>query len=108
MRMYVRPESCIEMQDFPYVVGFPHSYGCDPDKQSELLHSILYTLDVYDGFPAGKPDGMAVVFDFSGLKDWYDTEVTAQEKYEYDCPTVEAYLYCELGRAVTPLKGVRA
>ena len=49
---------------------------------------------------------MAVVFDYDGLKEWYDNEVPQNEKDEYNCPTIDDYLVCELGRAVTPLERV--
>ena len=94
-------ESCIEMRDFPYAVK-AHHYGCKAEEQKELLHSLLYTWEDPD-----TPDGMSCVLDFEGLKQWYDQEISAEEKEQYECPTIYEYLECELGRYIIPLKEVR-
>lgn len=89
-----------EMTDFPYSVP-EWKYGCT-EKDYELLHSLLFTF--FD--PDNDIPGMEIVYDFDGLKKFYDTDVPEWDKEEYNCPTVYDWLECEIGRSVTPLKGV--
>lgn len=103
MRKLVPSETVTEMKDFPYAVGMPWMYGCYPSepKCRELLNSLLYAVENPD-----TPEGMTEVFDINGLTEWYDQDVSDEEKEEYDCPTVYDYIACEIGRCLTPLKEV--
>ena len=105
MKKLVPADAIIEMADFPYAVGKPWMYGCNPSDPTcrELLDSLLYTVENPD-----TPDGMAYVFDLDGLTEWYDQVVPAEEKEEYNCPTVFDYIACEIGRCLTPIKEVKA
>ena len=100
MRCIVPCETYPEMIDFPYSVP-KWKYGCTQGDH-DLLHSLLFTF--FD--PDNDIDGMEIVYDFDGLKEWYDTKVPEDEKVEYNCPTVYDWLHCEIGRCVIPLKGV--
>ena len=98
MRRVVPCGTYSEMLDFPYA-SQKWKYGCT-EKDHELLHSILFSFfDPDDDIP-----GMEVIYDFEGLKEYYDTKVPEDEKELYDCPNVYTWLECEIGRCITPLK----
>lgn len=100
MKTIVNGSTLIEMTDFPYS-SREWQYGCTK-KDHDLLHSILFTFNDPD-----LPDGDSWLMDFEGIKEWYDTTVPEEEKLEYECPTIYEYLECEIGRYVTPIKGVK-
>ena len=99
MKTVVKGNNLIEMKDFPYA-SEKWKYGCS-EKDHDLLRSILFTIDDPD-----LPDGDSWVMDFEGITEWYDS-VPEEEKLEYNCPTIYEYLECEIGRYVTPIKGVK-
>lgn len=104
MKKLLPADALIEMTDFPYSAPHPWRYGCNPSEPNcrELLDSLLFTIDDPE-----TPDGMAYVMDIVGLEEWYDQVADEEERAEYNCPTVYDYLACEVGRYVTPLRGVR-
>lgn len=104
MKKLVPAAAVIEMTDFPYTAPNPWRYGCNPaDPQCRaLLDSLLYTIDDPE-----TPDGMSYIMDISGLTEWYDQVADEEEREQYNCHTVYDYLACEIGRYVTPVKGVK-
>lgn len=104
MKKLVPADKVIEMTDFPYAVGKPWMYGCNPFDPTcrELLDSLLYTVENPD-----TPDGMMYVYDLDGLTEWYDQVADEADRELYNCPTVFDYIACEIGRCLTPIKEVR-
>ena len=81
MKKLVPANTVTDVTDFPYAVGKPWMYGCNPSDPTcrELLDSLLYAVENPD-----TPDGMTYVYDIVGLTEWYDQDVPADEKEEYD------------------------
>ena len=88
-----------EMTDFPY---YANGWGYDlAGKGTPFLDFILYTIDDPEA-----PDGMSYVMDIEGMKEWYDQVESPEDHALYECPTVYDYIACEIGRYVTPVKGI--